>query len=251
MFVALAVVTAVSALSLFAAGVAPSLLSLALPTLHLVSLLGSGVLVGTLLGVVIPEGVASVLEGGTPLLALVGCSLVAGFLAMYALEQARILPPSSADSELLLMGSVFNHSLVTGLVVHSLADGVALGAAAASGSVQLQLAVCLAIVIHKIPAALGLGLVLVAEGCAPSLVHKRVAVFALAAPAAAWVVFCVVKVVGGVGATLTGCVLLVSGGTFLNVAVEALGRSSAEGVSDGLVVAAAMVAPLLVNLVKE
>ena len=78
-----------------------------------------------------------------------------------------------------------NGAAVLGLVVHSLADGVVVGAATFAGRSALQAVVLAATVLHKAPAAVGLGAFLLQSGEPFEAVLRRLILFAAASPAAA------------------------------------------------------------------
>lgn len=109
-----------------------------------------------------------------------------------------------------------------GLVIHSCADGIALGASSTAPSTSLSLVVFFAIMLHKAPAAFGLTSVLLKQGFSKRRIRTHLAMFSLAAPAGALLTWSVVHLLGrgrlggddGLAWT-TGWVLLFSGGTFL------------------------------------
>lgn len=119
-------------------------------------------------------------------------------------------PPSSATT--------------VGLVIHSCADGIALGASSAAPSASLSFVIFLAIMLHKAPAAFGLTSVLLKQGLSKRTVRTHLAFFSLAAPAGAILTWAIVHLLGrgrlggddGLAWT-TGWVLLFSSGTFLYV----------------------------------
>ncbi|KAJ9092185.1 hypothetical protein QFC21_006930 [Naganishia friedmannii] len=131
-----------------------------------------------------------------------------------------------------------------GLVIHALADGVALGASSLSGSGGLGLVVFLAVIVHKGPTALGLTTTLLSLNLTKKQIRTRLFVFSISAPLGAVVTYMIVKAVGagagqgGRGADQvdaigwwTGVVLLFSGGSFLYVAtvISPLSDSDAHG----------------------
>lgn len=109
-----------------------------------------------------------------------------------------------------------------GLVIHSCADGIALGASSSAPSTSLSLVVFFAIMLHKAPAAFGMTSVLLKQGFSKRRVQKHLAIFSMAAPAGAVLTWAIVHLLGrnrlggddGLAWT-TGWVLLFSGGTFL------------------------------------
>ena len=117
-------------------------------------------------------------------------------------------------------------STTIGLVTHSLADGISLGASiavsASEGSQHssLDLIVFVAIMVHKAPAAFGLCAVLLREGASRAHIRKALVFFAVAAPLGAVVTFLVLRLVGSSNNMdlpwWTGMALLFSGGTFVS-----------------------------------
>ncbi|KAI9610156.1 hypothetical protein H4Q26_007155 [Puccinia striiformis f. sp. tritici PST-130] len=161
-------------------------------------------------------------------------------------------------------------STVIGLLTHSLADGIALGASSVpittpiptskrngkeSTAISLQFIIFLAIMVHKAPAAFGMVSVLLSEGLSKKTVRKILLGFSLAAPMGALLTYLGLTilnklmhssspadVIGGNLADISpdivhygfkwwiGVTLLFSGGTFLFVATHALQTSSSSDV---------------------
>ena len=129
-----------------------------------------------------------------------------------------------------------------GLICHSLADGISLGASAAAsagtfsatGYQSLDLIVFIAIMTHKIPVALGLCAVLLRDGASRAHVRRALIVFAAAAPLGALGTYALIGMLGsrseGDGMDSrrlqwwTGELLCVSGGTFTFVATHVMVR---------------------------
>jgi zinc transporter 9 len=80
-----------------------------------------------------------------------------------------------------------------GLVVHSAADGVALGAAAATSKTDVEMIVFIAIMLHKAPASFGLVSFLIHEGLDRSRIRKHLSFFAMAAPIFTIITFLLLK----------------------------------------------------------
>ncbi|XP_030642212.1 zinc transporter ZIP9 isoform X2 [Chanos chanos] len=217
----------------YIAGTIPLAVNFSEEKLKLVTVLGAGLLCGTALAVIIPEGVHAlydeVLEGGhhahrlsegavseqkvaegvagpsgehvhshEQLHAYIGVSLVLGFVFMLLVDQ---------------IGSSHMHN--------SDADGVALGAAASTSQTSVQLIVFVAIMLHKAPAAFGLVSFLMHAGLERNRIRKHLLVFALAAPVLAMLTFLGLsqsskEALSDVNAT--GVAMLFSAGTFLYVA---------------------------------
>lgn len=130
-----------------------------------------------------------------------------GFLGAFSLREAPKVARSMATT--------------IGLVIHAAADGIAMGASAASSSMKLGFIIFLAIMIHKAPAAFGLTSVLLRQGLSKRATRAHLVVFSLAAPAGALTTYLLVWIIGGgnmdesTGHWWTGMLLLFSGGTFL------------------------------------
>lgn len=116
-------------------------------------------------------------------------------------------------------------SAVIGLIIHSAADGLALGAA---GHSSIQWIIFLALIFHKAPAAFGLSTFLIKEGQSRKQVRGALFVFSIAAPignpkitkaALLTSIFLDMTNFEGTSAAIywSGIVLLFSGGTFLYV----------------------------------
>ncbi|GAA5997703.1 Mn(2+) transporter ATX2 [Rhodotorula paludigena] len=166
-----------------------------------------------------------------------------------------------ADDPHLITADVSSVSTVIGLLTHSLADGISLGASslpltsaavhstralvrraatAAAAGVEhdhegashggsLQLIIFLAIMLHKAPTAFALSSLLSSSpATSPAFTRRALLAFSLAAPLGALVTYALLSLVGaqgGDGSTTgwwTGLALVFSGGTFLFVATHAV-----------------------------
>ncbi|RTG86679.1 solute carrier family 39 (zinc transporter), member 9 [Schistosoma bovis] len=110
-----------------------------------------------------------------------------------------------------------------GLVIHSLADGLAIGSAFALNQLQLELILFLAIILHKIPAAFGLSCFLLHEGFTRDRIRLHMIAFSLSSPLASFLTYFYLSLSStdtdiNTASTRTGIALLLSGGTFLYVA---------------------------------
>lgn len=211
---------------------------------------GAGLLVGTALTVIIPEGIralysdvlshshttnskaaaAAAITGATIDVAdlhddntagehssTIGLSLVLGFVFMMLVDQISTRRTSDASTA----PSSRNSTATIGLVVHAAADGIALGAAATTSHQDVEMIVFLAIMLHKAPAAFGLVSFLLHEGIDRQRIRKHLAIFSLSAPLLTLLTFF------GIGQeqketlnslNATGIAMLFSAGTFLYVA---------------------------------
>lgn len=170
----------------YLAGSIPLVVTLSDEKLKVVTVFGAGLLVGTALTVIIPEGIRSLYSSDVAVAKIVhsissqspnsnsihshsesegaehsstiGLSLVLGFVFMMIVDQ--ISSRRNTDS----FSSDRNSTATIGLVVHAAADGIALGAAATTSHQDVEMIVFLAIMLHKAPAAFGLVSFLLHEG---------------------------------------------------------------------------------------
>lgn len=82
-------------------------------------------------------------------------------------------------------------------MVHAAADGIALGAAAATKQLDVEIIVFLAIMLHKAPAAFGLVTFLLHEGLDRNRARKHLLIFSVSAPALALITFIGLSSSGG------------------------------------------------------
>uniref|UniRef100_A0A673A0M5 Zinc transporter ZIP9 n=1 Tax=Sphaeramia orbicularis TaxID=375764 RepID=A0A673A0M5_9TELE len=143
-----------------------------------ITILGAGLLCGTALSIIIPEGVGLIVESLT----------------------AR--SPISIGITATL-----------GLVIHAAADGFALGAAVATSEVTVQVIVFLAVILHKAPAAFGLVSFLMHSGLEKKYIQGHLLAFSAAAPIVAIITYFILH-----AHSSTGMGMLFSAGTFLYVA---------------------------------
>uniref|UniRef100_A0A8C4SNV5 Zinc transporter ZIP9 n=1 Tax=Erpetoichthys calabaricus TaxID=27687 RepID=A0A8C4SNV5_ERPCA len=229
----------------YVAGTIPLAVNFSEEKLNLVTVLGAGLLCGTALAVIIPEGVHALYEEileGKPqegparftvaaehdhahdhaqLHAYIGVSLVLGFVFMLLVDQIGTSHVHSADDPEAARTANSKITTTLGLVVHAAADGVALGAAASTSQTSVQLIVFVAIMLHKAPAAFGLVSFLMHAGLERNRIRKHLLVFALAAPLMSMLTYVGLsksskEALSEVNAT--GVAMLFSAGTFLYVA---------------------------------
>ncbi|TFK73612.1 Zinc/iron permease [Pluteus cervinus] len=234
--------------------------------------LGTGLLLGAALGVIIPEGIEAVADANPSESELpinhVSLSLLFGFFFMLVVEQLltphshshpQDLPlhhtkePSIVEFDAEELGELENHAgrsnggyhpapngsprtgalelegsgdksravpLTIGLIVHGLADGLALGVSSTVSldSSNVSFIVFLALIIHKAPTALALTTSLLATSLPRADCKKHLAAFSASTPVGAIVSYLLFSFFGGVEGKWTGIALLISGGTFLYVA---------------------------------
>lgn len=118
-------------------------------------------------------------------------------------------------------------SKTAGLTIHSICDGIALGAATfGDKGGGLSVVVFLAIAIHKAPASLGLSssLLNLVPQLSISFYRFCIVIFSLSTPLSALATYLVLRLVNldsSIDSSIPGYALLFSGGTFLFVATQA------------------------------
>lgn len=212
----------------YMAGMIPLIVTLSGEKLQLVSVLGAGLLVGTALSVIIPEGVntlyttqiktlqkiqamhakevtLSAQSSSGPVIqhehshsseliephSVIGVALVLGFIFMLLIDQLGSSHSrlQSTDPENGMKQDRYKITATLGLVVHAAADGIALGAAVTTSHTDIEMIVFTAIMLHKAPAAFGLVTFLMHEGLDRIRIRKHLLIFALAAPVSAIVTY--------------------------------------------------------------
>ncbi|KAG5359189.1 Zinc transporter ZIP9 [Yarrowia sp. C11] len=270
-FASILLLSLIMGVAAFVAGLLPVLLPLSPAKIRAISALGMGILLGTSLMVIIPEGVETLYsmssgeEENKSQAPAVGISLLVGFLIMYLIDNIPLISQlwkgkgssfqrvdvelgdvdSAGDTETIVeesratsssaakaAGEASARATTTGLVIHALADGVAVGSSVAAGNSKLELIIFVAIMIHKAPAAFGLAAVLLRCGLSNSQVKLHLGAFAASTPVGSILTWALIKVIAGdaSGDTAgsnsmhwwTAVLLLFSGGTFLYVAVHVM-----------------------------
>uniref|UniRef100_A0A3P9IN60 Zinc transporter ZIP9 n=1 Tax=Oryzias latipes TaxID=8090 RepID=A0A3P9IN60_ORYLA len=242
----------------YVAGTIPLAVNFSEEKLKLITVLGAGLLCGTALAVIIPEGVHALYEeilegahhshgqagavdaseakveaeaalsvsgkhehGHEQLHACIGVSLVLGFVFMLLVDQIGSSHVHNTEDPESARAASSKITTTLGLVVHAAADGVALGAAASTSQTSVQLIVFVAIMLHKAPAAFGLVSFLMHAGLERNRIRKHLLVFALAAPVLAMLTFLGLSQSSKEALSninATGVAMLFSAGTFLYVA---------------------------------
>lgn len=278
-FATILLLSLIMGVAAFVAGLLPVILPLSPAKIRAISALGMGILLGTSLMVIIPEGVETLYSdpgepgeekgSGAP---AVGISLLVGFLIMYLIDNIPLISQiwkgkkasfqrvdvelgdvetADGDTETIVedsrastahsqassssaasAGAASARATTTGLVIHALADGVAVGSSVAAGNSKLELIIFVAIMIHKAPAAFGLAAVLLRCGLSNGQVKLHLGAFAASTPVGSILTWALIKVIAGdaSGDTAgsnsmhwwTAVLLLFSGGTFLYVAVHVM-----------------------------
>ncbi len=159
---------------------------------------------------------------------IMGAAVLAGFVLMLVLEGSGIghaVHEERHDHESEHGHQHVHHTstpllLVLGLSLHSAADGLAIGSAAAGSSEAVTAAVALAVLIHKVPAAFSLGVFSMHEREDRNDAIRDVVLFSIATPLMIIFSFYALE---GLDEHLIALAMLFSGGTFLYVsAVDTL-----------------------------
>ena len=154
---------------------------------------------------------------------LMGGAIMAGFLLMFILEGSGIghaVHEEHHDHEHGHGHGHVHHAaagglLVFGLTLHAATDGVAIGAAAATGDFALTVTVLLAVLIHKGPAAFSLGVFSSHEREERKDSIRDIVIFSLSTPV---MIIIAGLALEGLETHLIGLAMLFSAGTFLYVA---------------------------------
>jgi zinc transporter 9 len=229
MIVAIAAVILIASL---AAGFAPGAFAHRFTSRELEDFTGiaSGLLLASALLVVVPEGfhtAAQAAENGEDAFAyeptVLGATVLLGFIAMMLLEGFGVGHAVHEEHHDHVEGHGHGHVhhpastgvLALGLSVHAAADGLAIGAAAAVGDDAFSLLVALGVLMHRVPAALSLGLFSLHEKDNRAGVVRGLVLFAVATPITLLISFVLLD---GADERLVAIALLFSAGTFLYVA---------------------------------
>mmetsp|Transcript_12549 Transcript_12549/g.17151 ORF Transcript_12549/g.17151 Transcript_12549/m.17151 type:complete len:301 (-) Transcript_12549:325-1227(-) len=263
----------------YGAGMLPTVLKLDDLSLKKMNLLGAGLMVGTALSVIIPEGAeaffASYAKDEEPPNGVFGLALTGGFLIMLILDSIKF---STSDAHQCLHSDDMTNSAflelskappalhemagfttLVGILVHSAADGIALGAAAFSQNASTGALIALAIILHKAPTAFGLATFLLNSGWSFKQLQIGLLMFATAAPVVAVAGYLLLNSVPQLASPQgVALCLLLSGGTFLYAACihilpEALHTPGREkhhrlSVTQVVVITAGAALPLIVSL---
>eukprot|EP00924_Labyrinthula_sp_SR-Ha-C_P013965 maker-scaffold_5-snap-gene-19.5-mRNA-1 protein AED:0.00 eAED:0.00 QI:85/1/1/1/0/0/2/137/294 len=275
----------------FVAGLIPLSIPMTLRSLHAFNIFACGLLLGTCLAVVIPEGVHTLEaeDGGE-----IGFSLVSGFLFMFLMDYlshqtggghshshgGNISYHSVEINEQQMDDDASNKSakrasVTLGLLIHAATDGIALGATKASAVMgaahendesadsilsigQSEFLIFFALFCHKVPAAVGLTSFLKSTGLSDEKTKQNLFFFSIAAPVMVIVTFIsltwTTDATGIQNTQFPGVCLLFSGGTFLYVStVHVLGDLEIGGLSfnEALLLSAGSLAPLLLMQFHE
>lgn len=239
-FLELLLLALVMGISTFLGGLAPLKLQLSSTMINYISLFSMGILVGTSLVLIIPEGIETLYKSldqdsfsSAP--TYIGLSLLLGFIIMYILDGLPVILSSlninmefnpqvfsSAEGVASLsikdsLQSILDTSLTLGLIFHALVDGVSLGSSFVSDDIALQFIFFIVIIIHKLPTAFSLTSILMKENLNPQAIRLHLAVFSLMSPLSSIVTYLIIAFSNKNNQFVIGILFLFSAGTFLYV----------------------------------
>lgn len=187
--------------------------------------IAAGVLLASALLVAIPEGFDTIASSDADMHSslAVGGAILAGFILMLVLESLGFghdIHEEHHDHEGEHGHDHVHHpsnpaSVVFGLSIHALTDGLAMGAAIATGELAIAIAVTVGVIAHKVPAAFSLGVFSMHERGDASKSWKDLIMFSLATPL---MIILAYYAFGDVSEYGIGLAMLFAGGTFLYVA---------------------------------
>lgn len=258
-FLWLLLLSVIMAITSLAVGLFPLKARVALHHMNLASALSMGILVGTALAAVIPEGVQMLLDSGysnnpdsgMALSGVIGLSLIVGFAVMFLVDHYEQLITTGEVSNTLpeqdsIWKSFLRSPLTLGLLLHSFVDGIALGTAFVNNDDSFQILFLLMITIHKLPTAFSLSVMLHQEGLLDSVVQIHLLVFSVMTPVSSILTYLFVLLLKLNNNFVVGVLFLFSAGTFLysviHVMMEVMNKKddySLVAVSDPLVAATA------------
>ncbi|WPK23476.1 hypothetical protein PUMCH_000717 [Australozyma saopauloensis] len=188
--------------------------------------LSIGMLVGTAIAVVVPEGVELLVEGKdlllwrVPVLFVIGCSILMGFMVMYLVDHHQVIK-NRFFPELMLskvndtsFGSIVQCPLTLSLILHSTTDGFALGVTSVDELLSMHYIFYSMIILHKLPTAFSLSTVLVQKGLSERLCYAHFLAFAAATPIALILAYPLARI-SLTDHSMLAVLLLFSSGTFL------------------------------------
>lgn len=230
----LALLLVLMAATSYGAGILLLHLPLTAGQLNVVSVLSMGMLIGTLLAIVVPEGIETLYASGNDLEAYpkyIGLSLLVGFMVMFFIDNIQVVleslnvgspPRRNHDSVGQKLGSLVRTPLTLGLILHLAVDGISLGSSFTKDDITLGVIFFVMIIIHKLPTAFSL-VTLLAKDAFPKLaIAVHLAVFSAMTPVASLVTYFVLLATAADNDFAIGILLLLSGGTFIYIVTHVM-----------------------------
>lgn len=144
-----------------------------------------------------------------------GGALALGFLSMFLFQSFLFGDDEHGHGHGHGHGTTSTRSAVIGLTLHAATDGLAIGAAAASGDLTAGLLIVFAVLIHKFPEAVTLGVFSLNDHDDDMKVYRDVGVFAISTPV---MIVLAYFLLSGLPSAWIGLAMLFAGGTLLYVA---------------------------------
>ena len=176
---------------------------------------------------------------------LLGGALALGFLSMFVFSSLF------HDHHAHAHGTPSTRSAVIGITLHAATDGLAIGAAAATGELAAGLLIVFAVLIHKFPEAVTLGVFSLNDHQDEFKVYRDVGIFAASTPV---MIILAYFLLSSLPTPWIGLAMLFAGGTLLYVAaLDALPdvHHSQTGTSDLLLVLGGVAAMTAVLVLAE
>lgn len=239
-FLELLLLALVMGITTFLGGMAPLKLQLSSTMINYISLFSMGMLVGTSLVLIIPEGIETLYKSldqdsfsSAP--TYIGLSLLLGFIVMYILDGLPVILSSlninmefnpqvfsSAEGFASLsikdsLKSILDTSVTLGLIFHALVDGISLGSSFVSDDIAFQFIFFIVIIIHKLPTAFSLTSILMKENLNFQAIQLHLAAFSLMSPLSSIVTYIIIAFSNKNNQFVIGILFLFSAGTFLYV----------------------------------
>lgn len=201
-------------LTSFIAGVLPLKLTISPTYLKYLSLLAMGILVGTAMLIILPEGIEMLSTSTQNISRFVGFPILIGFVTMFTIDNVFSGHSSDNKRNCNLKDSIFGSSLTLGMIFHGIVDGISLGSSFAGGT-AIPLIIFTAIIIHKIPTSFSLSTILCLEGIPDSKLFWHILLFALLSPIATWITYIIISLIDVNTDVVVGILFLFSAGNFL------------------------------------
>ena len=179
-----------------------------------INIVSAGILVGTGLGVILPESLEKMENKH-----YIGMLLLTGFIVMMAVDVLMYKEQGYEVVDITLHDHNDHHSngITLGLIIHSMADGMALGSACASDEISLEISIFIALFLHKGPMAFALTSLLQKQGIPKIKVRNHLLIFSLTSPIATFITYLLLSLIK-VQAQWISNILIFSAGTFIYVA---------------------------------
>ncbi|CUM64695.1 uncharacterized protein PRCAT00002304001 [Priceomyces carsonii] len=228
----------VMAFGTFGAGILPLKLNLSSNKRKLVSMFSMGILAGTAMMMVIPEGFEISLSKNKALetsSSYLGLPLLTGFMLMYIIDHVSVLLSTSSwklasdertadetDAVKDVFLSLLRSPLTFGLSLHAIVDGISLGTSFLKKESTFGLIFFMTIVLHKLPTSFSLAAILLKEGISNKIIKIHVLLFSLMTPISSISSYIILQIFTSNDDSTVGALFLFSGGTFLYAVIHVM-----------------------------